>query len=81
MSEPMTSPGDKQPPKEWWLENACRITAFRLRQQPYMSANTVPIREQVSDSVEFVRLVWRKSQSNSETTNHDEVLSRQPAQQ
>ncbi len=42
MSEPMTSPGDKQPPKEWWLENACCVAAFRLRQQRYMSANTVP---------------------------------------
>ncbi len=60
MSEPMTSPGDKQPPKEWWLENSCRIAAFRLRQQRYMSANTVPIREQVRDSVEFVRLVWEE---------------------
>ena len=60
MSEPMTSPGDKQPPKEWWLENACRIAAFRLRQQRYMSANTVPVREQVRDSVEFVRLVWEE---------------------
>ena len=60
MSEPMTSPSDKQPPKEWWLENACRIAAFRLRQQRYMSVNTVPIREQVRDSVEFVRLVWEE---------------------
>ncbi len=25
-----------------------------------MSANTVPIREQVRDSVEFVRLVWEE---------------------
>ncbi len=50
----MTSPGDKQPPKDWWLENACRIAAFRLRQQCYMSANTVPIREQVRDCVEFL---------------------------
>ena len=60
MSEPITSPGDKQPPKEWWLENACRIAAFRLRQQRYMSANTVPVREQFRDSVEFVRLVWEE---------------------
>ncbi len=60
MSEPMTSPGDKQPPKEWWLENACRIAAFRLRQQKYISANTVPIREQVRDCVEFVRIVWEE---------------------
>jgi len=60
MSEPMTSPGDKQPPKEWWLENACRIAAFRLRQQRYISANTVPIREQVRDCVEFVRIVWEE---------------------
>ena len=56
----MTSPSHKQPPKEWWLENACRIAAFRLRQQRYISANTVPIREQVRDSVEFVRLVWEE---------------------
>ena len=56
----MTSPGDKQPPRDWWLENACRIAAFRLRQQRYLSANTVPIREQVRDSVEFVRLVWEE---------------------
>ena len=56
----MSSPGDKQPPKDWWLENACRIAAFRLRQQRYLSANTVPIREQVRDSVEFVRLVWEE---------------------
>jgi len=55
MNEPMTFPGDKESPKDWWLQNACRIAAFRLRQQRYMSANTVPIREQVRDSVEFVR--------------------------
>ena len=60
MSEPMTSPGDKQPPKEWWLENACRIAAVRLRQQKYISANTVPMREQVRDCVEFVRIVWEE---------------------
>ncbi len=60
MSETMISPGDKQPPREWWLENACRIAAFRLRQQRYISANTVPIREQVRDSVEFVRLIWEE---------------------
>jgi len=64
MSEPMTSPGDKQPPKDWWLENACRIAAFRLRQQRYMSANTVPIREQVRDCVEFVRIVWEEIERN-----------------
>ena len=60
MSEPMTSPGTKQPPREWWLENACRIAAFWLRQQRYMSANTIPIQDQVRDSVEFVRLVWEE---------------------
>ncbi len=41
----MLSPGDRQPPKQWWLENACRIAAFRPRQQRYLSADTVPIRE------------------------------------
>ncbi len=60
MSEPMTSPREKQPPKDWWLDNACRIAAFRLRQQRYISANTVPVREQVKDSVEFVRIVWEQ---------------------
>ncbi len=49
----LTSPGDKQPPKEWWLENACCIAAFRLRQQRYISGNTIPVREQVRDCVEF----------------------------
>ena len=58
MAEHMTSPGERQSPKDWWLENACRIAAFRLRQSQYLSANTIPIREQVKDSVEFVRLVW-----------------------
>ena len=56
----MTSPGEKQPPKDWWLENACRIAAFRLRQQRYISANTVTVREQVRDAVEFVRIVWEE---------------------
>lgn len=28
MSEPMRSPGDKQPPRDWQLENAYRIAAF-----------------------------------------------------
>ncbi len=64
MSEAMTSPGNKQPPKDWWLENACRIAAFRLRQHRYMSANTIPIREQVRDSVEFVRIVWEEIERN-----------------
>jgi len=60
MSEHMTSPGDSQPPKDWWLENACRIAAFQLRQAKYLSSNTVPLREQVRDSVEFVRIVWEE---------------------
>ncbi len=54
----MTSPPEREPPKDWWLENACRIAAYRLRNSPYLSANTIPIREQLKDSVEFVRLVW-----------------------
>ena len=58
MSEHMTSPPEREPPKDWWLENACRIAAFRLRNLPYLSANSIPIREQVKDSVEFVKLVW-----------------------
>ena len=58
MSEHMTSPPEHEPPREWWLENACRIAAHRLLNSPYLSANTIPIREQVKDSVEFVRLVW-----------------------
>lgn len=55
----MTSPPEREPPKDWWLENACRIAAYRLRNSPYLSANTIPIREQLKDSVEFVRLVWK----------------------
>ena len=39
---------------------ACRIAAFRLRQVKYLSSNTVPLREQVRDSVEFVRIVWEE---------------------
>ena len=66
MSEPMTSPRDRQPPREWWLENACRLAAFRLRQQKYMSANVLPIREQVRDSVEFVRIVWEEIERHLE---------------
>ena len=31
-----------------------------MRQAPYLSANTIPIRQQVKDSVEFVRLVWEE---------------------
>ena len=58
MSEHMTSPPEREPPKDWWLENACRIAAHRLRNSPYLSANTIPVREQLRDSVEFVRLVW-----------------------
>ena len=60
MSESITSPGEKQPPKDWWLENACRIAAFCLRQQRYISANTVPVRDQDRDAVEFVRIVWQE---------------------
>jgi hypothetical protein len=58
MSEHMRSPPEREPPKDWWLENACRIAAHRLRNSPYLSANTIPNREQLRDSVEFVRLVW-----------------------
>lgn len=61
MSELMTSPGDQHLSRDWWLENACRIAAFRLRQQRYLSANAVPVREQVKNSVEFVRIVWEES--------------------
>lgn len=55
----MTSPPEREPPKDWWLENACRIAAYRLRNSPFLSANTIPIREQLKDSVEFVRQVWK----------------------
>ncbi len=56
----MSSPGDKEPPKEWWFENACRIAAFRLRDQKYIGVNVSPLREQIRDSVEFVRVVWEE---------------------
>ena len=58
MNEHMTFPPEREPPRDWWLENACRIAAYRLRNSPYFSANTIPIREQLKDSAEFVRLVW-----------------------
>jgi hypothetical protein len=58
MSERMTSPPEREPPKDWWLENACRIAAHRLRNSAYLSANPIPVRAQLKDSVEFVRLVW-----------------------
>ena len=58
MSEHMTSPPEREPPKDWWLENSFPIHAHPLRNSPYLSANTLPIREQLKDSVEFVRLVW-----------------------
>ena len=73
MSGPMLSPGDRQPPKQWWLENACRIAAFRLRQQRSMSADTVPIREQVRDSVEFVRLVREEMERHFRAENEEEA--------
>jgi hypothetical protein len=56
----MTSPNEKQPPKEWWFENACRIAAFRLRNQKHIGANVWPTREQITDTVEFVRIVWEE---------------------
>ena len=69
MSKHATSPPEHEPPREWWLENACRIAAHRLRNAPYLSTNTIPVREQLKDSVEFVRLVWEaieKSMSEDE---------------
>ena len=60
----MGSPGDSQPPKDWWLENACRIAAFRLRSEKYMGVNVTPLREQIRDTVEFVRVVWEEIESH-----------------
>lgn len=62
MSQNMRSPVQKQPPLDWWLENSCRIAAFRLRDHRYMGANVITIREQIGDSVEFVRVVWEEIQ-------------------
>ena len=56
----MSSPGDRQPPRNWWLENACRIAAFRLRNERYLGANVTPLREQIRDTVAFVRVVWEE---------------------
>lgn len=52
----------------WQVERAGRqagplLAAFRLRQQRCMRANTVPIREQVRNSVKFVRLVWGRDRT------------------
>ena len=68
----MTSPPEKLPPRDWWLENACRIAAFRLRQHRYMSANTVPVREQVRDCVAFVRQVWAEIDRHMQAEGEDE---------
>lgn len=60
MCAQMSSPGDKQPPKKWWFENACRITAFRLRNEKHLGVNVTLLREQIHDAVEFVRVVWEE---------------------
>jgi hypothetical protein len=54
----ITSPGLRLPPKRWWLENASRVAAFRMRHARSLSANTIPLREHIKDAVEFVRIVW-----------------------
>ena len=33
---------------------------LRLLQAKYLSANTIPLREQVQDGMEFARLVWEE---------------------
>ncbi len=38
------------------MANACRIAAFRLDETKYLSSNKVPLREQVRDSVKFLRI-------------------------
>ena len=38
MCAQMSSPGDNEPPKEWWFENACRIAAFRLRKRSTLAS-------------------------------------------
>ena len=60
MCAQISSPGDKEPPREWWFENDCRIAAFRLRTLKYIGVNVTTIREQIRDSVEFVRVVWEE---------------------
>lgn len=60
MCAQMSSPGDRQPPKEWWFENAYRIAAFCLRNEKYLGVNVTPLREQIRDCVEFVRVVWEE---------------------
>lgn len=60
MCAQMSSPGDKEPPREWWFENVCRIAAFRLRNPKYIGVNVSPLREQIRDAVEFVRVVWEE---------------------
>jgi hypothetical protein len=59
MSEHMTSPPEREPPKDWWLENACRIAAYRLRNSPYLSANTIPIRDDEPGVMKVDRLELR----------------------
>ena len=59
MCAQISSPGDKQPQKDWF-EKACRNAAFRLRNEKYMGVNVTPLREQIRDCVEFVRVVWEE---------------------
>ena len=81
MANSMSSPPDKQPPSDWWLENSCRIAAFRLRHHQYISANTVPAREQIRDSVEFVRWFGGRSNASFTRTTHAELHPKSPATQ
>jgi len=56
----MTSPGDKQSPKEWWLENAWPHRRLSSATAKVHERRSVPIRERVRDCVEFVRIVWEE---------------------
>ena len=77
MCAQMSSPGDKQPPKEWWFENACRIAAFRLRNEKYLGVNVTPY---VSKSVmpwSLFASFGRRSTGTSRRKTNDEVEPRQ----
>lgn len=56
------------------FKNACRFAAFRLRNEKYLGVNVTPLREQIRDAVEFVRIVWEEIQRQME--DHDKVQPR-----
>ncbi len=75
MCAQMSSPGDKDPPREWWFENAHRIAAFRLRTLKYMGVNVTTVREQIETLLNSFASYGKRSSGMfaQEMRNHNEV--------